>query len=166
MKKPLLIFTTSVLLATTGCASIVSDSHYTMSITSSPDDAIYTITNEDGVVISKGHTPSTISLDAGNGFFDGADYTITYHKNGYEDSIATVSSSVDGWYVGNILFGGLIGLLIVDPATGAMWKLPKTASQSLLKTQNSDAQEGKQLTLMSIDKVPNDMKPKLEKVSG
>jgi hypothetical protein len=30
---------------------------------------------------------------------------------------------MDGWYIGNILFGGVIGFLIVDPATGAMWKL-------------------------------------------
>ncbi|GAM57294.1 hypothetical protein JCM19231_1323 [Vibrio ishigakensis] len=165
MKKILTTITASVLMATTGCASIVSDSQYTMAITSSPDDAIFTITNENGQVVSKGHTPSTISLDASNGFFDGADYTIKYHKGGYEDSIVTVSSSVDGWYVGNILFGGFIGLLIVDPATGAMWKLPKTASQSLLKNQNAD-QEGKQLTLMSLDKVPGGMKPQLQKVSG
>ncbi|GAM60695.1 hypothetical protein JCM19232_3637 [Vibrio ishigakensis] len=165
MKKILTTITASVLMATTGCASIVSDSQYTMAITSSPDDAIFTITNENGQVVSKGHTPSTISLDASNGFFDGADYTIKYHKDGYEDSIVTVSSSVDGWYVGNILFGGFIGLLIVDPATGAMWKLPKTASQSLLKNQNAD-QDGKQLTLMSLDKVPDGMKPQLEKVSG
>jgi hypothetical protein len=29
-----------------------------------------------------------------------------------------------GWYLfGNVVFGGLIGILIVDPATGAMWAL-------------------------------------------
>lgn len=27
--------------------------------------------------------------------------------------------------IGNILLGGLIGMLIVDPITGAMYKLPK-----------------------------------------
>ena len=32
---------------------------------------------------------------------------------------------MNGWYIGNILFGGLIGFLIVDPLTGAM--LPPTA---------------------------------------
>lgn len=30
---------------------------------------------------------------------------------------------MNGWYIGNLLFGGIIGLLIVDPATGAMWTL-------------------------------------------
>ena len=31
---------------------------------------------------------------------------------------------VSGWYAGgNLFFGGLIGYLIVDPMTGAMWTL-------------------------------------------
>ncbi len=30
---------------------------------------------------------------------------------------------MNGWYAGNIVFGGLIGILIVDPATGAMWDI-------------------------------------------
>jgi len=34
-----------------------------------------------------------------------------------------VKLTVDGWYFGNVLFGGLIGILIVDPATGAMYTL-------------------------------------------
>lgn len=38
---------------------------------------------------------------------------------------------MDGWYWGNILFGGLIGMLAVDPATGAMYKLPKATSAGL-----------------------------------
>jgi hypothetical protein len=37
--------------------------------------------------------------------------------------------------LGNIVFGGLIGLLIVDPATGAMWKLEETQVINLAKNQ-------------------------------
>ena len=32
-----------------------------------------------------------------------------------------LETRMNGWYLGNIIFGGLIGALIVDPATGAMW---------------------------------------------
>lgn len=40
---------------------------------------------------------------------------------------------MDGWYFGNILFGGLIGFLIVDPATGAMYTLkPDTLNVHLV----------------------------------
>ena len=34
-----------------------------------------------------------------------------------------VSSSLNGWYWGNILVGGLIGMLIVDPISGAMYEI-------------------------------------------
>ena len=52
-------------------------------------------------------------------------------KIGFEDKVISIESSMDGWYIANILFGGLIGMLAVDPATGAMWKLPETADGSL-----------------------------------
>jgi hypothetical protein len=32
-------------------------------------------------------------------------------------------STVNGWYVGNVILGGMIDLLVVNPATGAMWTL-------------------------------------------
>jgi hypothetical protein len=31
---------------------------------------------------------------------------------------------MSGWYCGKLLFGGLIGMLAVDPATGAIWNSP------------------------------------------
>jgi hypothetical protein len=43
--------------------------------------------------------------------------------DGYETKTISVECKLNGWYFGNILIGGLIGLLIVDPATGAMYKL-------------------------------------------
>ena len=54
-------------------------------------------------------------------------YTLNATAVGHEPAQATVDTRMNGWYFGNILFGGLIGLFIVDPATGAMWRLPKTA---------------------------------------
>ncbi|MDB4525936.1 hypothetical protein N9065_03445 [Akkermansiaceae bacterium] len=37
----------------------------------------------------------------------------------------SLDASMDPWYAGNIIFGGILGVLVVDPATGAMWQLPK-----------------------------------------
>jgi hypothetical protein len=48
---------------------------------------------------------------------------VTYTKNGYDTKTVPVEFKLDGWYFGNILLGGLIGMLIIDPATGAMYKL-------------------------------------------
>ncbi len=64
-----------------------------------------------------------LTLDASNGFFRTARYDVEATLPGYNSGQASISAGLDGWYVGNIVFGGLIGFLIVDPATGAMWKL-------------------------------------------
>lgn len=114
-----------------GCASIVSDSKYPVTITSSPEGAQYTLKNEKGITVAKGTTPDTVYLTAKSGFFRGASYQIDYEKEDYEPKLAVLDSDVDLWYFGNIIFGGLIGMLIVDPATGAMWELPEHVSANL-----------------------------------
>lgn len=119
----------------TGCASIVSESNYPVSVQSSPAGANYEITNEAGMVVSSGVTPGQVTLKAGAGFFDGELYRIAYKKNGYQDQIAMLDTEVDGWYWGNIIFGGLLGMLVVDPATGAMYKLPNSAHGNLVQME-------------------------------
>lgn len=114
-----------------GCASIVSESSYPVSVTSAPEGAHFEIRNRSGAVVHKGMTPGTVSLKAGAGYFKGEQYTIAFQKDGFTSQTTTVDTSVDGWYWGNIVFGGLIGLFAVDPATGAMYKLPENASASL-----------------------------------
>ena len=47
-----------------------------------------------------------------------------------------LTSSVSGWYFANLVFGGGIGMLIVDPLTGAMYNLsPDKIDQNLTATQ-------------------------------
>ena len=51
-----------------------------------------------------------------------------YSKNGETMALKDISFNIkptpNGWYLaGNFIFGGLLGWLIVDPATGAMWNL-------------------------------------------
>lgn len=38
--------------------------------------------------------------------------------------------TVSGWYIGNILFGGLIGMIGVDLATGGMYVFPDSVTGS------------------------------------
>lgn len=114
-----------------GCASILSDQVYPVSVTSSPNQASYEVKDQDGIVVAAGTTPDTLKLSANAGFFDGELYTFNFQKDGYSDATFTLNSGVDGWYWGNILFGGILGMLIVDPATGAMFDLPRTAAGSL-----------------------------------
>ncbi len=112
-------------LLSVGCASIVSKSDWPVNISSSPSGAEVVVQDQDGIVVQQGATPMTVSLPAKAGFFKGARYTMEFSKPGYTQGRTVASAHLNGWYWGNIVFGGLIGMLIVDPATGAMWKLPQ-----------------------------------------
>ncbi len=138
----------------TGCASIISKSEYPVSFSSDPQGATVTIVNRSGQTLYSGTTPTTVVLDAGAGFWKGEDYTATFESPGYGTMRAQVRRGVDGWYLGgNFIFGGLIGWLIVDPATGAMWTLEKNVHVSLAK-QTSSIENAGCLNIVSVDQVP------------
>jgi hypothetical protein len=109
-------------------------------------------------------TPTTITLPASSGFFTPARYKLEFSKKGYQTVTTQLTASVNGWYVGNILIGGIIGLLIVDPATGAMWKLDSKYDASLPPTGSASAQDSGGLRIASIDSVPIHLRTALERV--
>jgi hypothetical protein len=74
------------------------------------------------VELHRGVTPATVVLAAGSAYFDRACYEITFTRDGGSRTVA-LRADVDPWYFGNVLFGGRIGILIVDPLTGAMYEL-------------------------------------------
>ena len=81
-----------------------------------------------------GNTPLTVTLKKGRGYFKAERYTVHIAKDGYHARDITVEGEVNGWYFGNIIFGGLIGLLAVDPATGAMYTLkPKEVARRSMR---------------------------------
>jgi hypothetical protein len=127
------VFTTAVMLGLQGCASILGESQYPVAVSSAPAGASFEIINKNGQVVHSGNTPSTVTLKSGKGYFSGQTYTLRFKKEGYPDKTVQLDSSVSGWYWGNILFGGLVGMLIVDPATGAMYKLPEFVSADMGK---------------------------------
>ncbi len=147
-----------------GCASIVSKSSYPVTITSNPDQARITITDEKGMAIYKGRTPSTLTLKAGEAYFHGKDYIVTFEKEGYEKQTAFIQRNLDGWYIGNILFGGLIGMLIVDPLTGAMWKLDSPLTVNLVEKTASLENDAVRLQIVLIDDVPQHLRSKMVRV--
>ncbi len=118
-------------LALAGCASIVGQSMFPLTINSNPNGSNILVKDEYGREVFSGTTPSTVTLTAGESYFHAKSYTVTFSKPGYADQYAVVKSEISGWYFGNIVFGGLIGMLIVDPITGKMWKLPPNVTANL-----------------------------------
>jgi hypothetical protein len=144
-----------LMISVAACASIVSDSKGPVTISSSPTAAEITIVDQSGIEIYRGTTPTTITLDASAGYFDGQEYAVTFAKDGYEPTTVKVDSTINGWYVGNIVFGGFIGWLIVDPLTGAMWALEtEHVNGTLAEHVAMDDTAASQLRIVSIDSVP------------
>jgi hypothetical protein len=143
------------------CSSIISKSEYAVTINSNPDRASFVIVNRSGKKIHSGITPSTVTLKSSAGYFKGEAYTVKLTKGGFSSKTYKLTSSVDGWYFGNILFGGLIGMLIVDPATGAMYSLPERVDVSLSKDMASTNKDT--LTIATIDSLSKEQKSRLVK---
>jgi len=124
MKKTLLPLLVALCAFLSGCASIVDGGDKTVQITSEPPGAKLSIYDRNQRLIATQTTPTLISLRREQGFFSAANYRLVCDMPGYNSSEMQFKATMNPWYLGNIVFGGLIGILIVDPATGAMWSFP------------------------------------------
>ncbi len=141
-------------LATTGlagCATIVHGSTQAVSVKSQPEGASFTITNVDGAQVHAGVTPAVVTLQRGAGYFRPQHYTIKMQKEGFAPREIVVSGSMSGWFFGNIAFGGVIGMVAVDPVTGAMFKLPESVEETLEAAPAKAAAGVPSLTFVSTE---------------
>lgn len=159
MRKQLLAVCAAGMLTLTGCATIISGSTQAITIKSVPEAAKLSITNKSGEKIHTGETPATVTLKRGAGFFQPQHYQVTLEKDGYQTKTVSVSGTLNGWYIGNLIFGGPLGILIIDPLTGAMYSLtPSEVTTGLSPAEvkagvNSKGQV-QMLTVMLVQDVP------------
>lgn len=147
----------------TSCASIVSKSIWPLTVNTNPNGAKVEVTDKSGATVFEGVSPTTMYLKSGSGFFSKQSYTLKLTMNGYESKTIPVNCSVNGWYFGNILFGGLIGILIVDPATGAMYRLDKEALNETLEKKENQTQAS--LEIKDIKDISPSLIPNLVKIN-
>lgn len=156
-------FMASILLFSS-CASIVSKSSYPISINSAPSEAKIIIKDKKGIEIFSGQTPATLKLRSGSGFFGKARYQVTFTKNGYDSKTVPVEFKLDGWYFGNLLLGGILGMLIIDPATGAMYKLDTEYLNETLVQSTASIQK-EELKVYDMKEIPTEWTNHLVKIS-
>lgn len=149
-------------LLLSGCATIFTKSNYPVTFNSTPSDATLTITKSSGKEIYQGKTPAVVKLKSSDGFFSKAEYAVKISSPGYADYLTTIDSKIEGWYFGNILLGGIIGMLIVDPATGAMWKLDTEEVNAVLKKTGETAAT---LKIVDIKDIPESYKEHLVRLN-
>lgn len=162
MKNIFLPIAVASILSLTGCATIVSDSSYGVNISSNPSSQ-FTIENSSGRTIAQGATPQVVFLDASKGFFSGEKYTVTFNLEGHRSAVIPLNSSIDGWVFGNILLGGIIGL-VVDGASGAMYKLDTTAHKNLTPSESASI-DGSQINFYQMSDLTDEQKLSLTRIN-
>jgi hypothetical protein len=151
----------AAVLLLSSCASIVSKTSYPIAINSTPSEAQISVTDKKGKEIYLGKTPAAISLASGAGFFSKAEYQVKFSLPGYDTKVIPIAFKLDGWYWGNILIGGLLGMIIVDPATGAMWKLSTEFLNERL-TKSPTASIEPEFIILDVNNIPEHWKDHLE----
>ncbi len=130
MKKIFIALTVCLTLTfLSACATIMRENSQNVSIRSNIDQVDIKVLNKNGEVVFNGKTPTTINLKtSANGYFNPEKYTVIASKNGYKTEQKIIDWHVSGWYyVGNLVVGGLLGYLIIDPITGDMYYLDENA---------------------------------------
>lgn len=136
----------SILLSS--CASIITRPSRDVSIQSNPSGLSFAVINADGETIHTGTTPQVVNLTARGGYFKPAKYSVQVKRSGKVVGTHQVTAGLNGWYFGNILIGGLVGMLIVDPLTGSMYRMPASIT---VDTNAVAANAPMSLNIASID---------------
>ena len=126
MKNSFKILLLGGLFVFQSCATIVSGSRQTIKFNSVPASATVYI-NE----VEVGKTPVEQNLKRNQ------EYEVLIKMDGYKNYKTTLTKKFNEWYVGNILFGGIIGL-VVDPITGAIYKLSPNEVMTRMEDDKSN----------------------------
>ena len=112
-------------LSLVSCATVLHSGPGSVMITSEPSAARVTITDLwTRQPVLQATTPAVASLARHAGYMQPARYQILVEKPGYQPYALLLKAQLDERYFGNFVAGGPLGLLVVDPLTGAMYALP------------------------------------------
>lgn len=120
-----LIVPLALALAATGCASIVEGTDQSVTVSSNPTEASCLLEREGAQIGAVNPTPGSVLVGKSS-----ADITVTCSKAGYSDGVAVLASNFEGMTLGNIIFGGIVGVG-VDAASGAMHTYPPAVTVTL-----------------------------------
>ena len=119
------------LLATaSGCATVFSKSEYAVTVDNTGGPTFFSVYDRKDQVIHQGVTPQQVTLDAKAFPFWPASYSVVHAGSELASQKQEVRATFDPWVAGNLLVGGGAGI-VVDGATGAMFRLPKSISGSV-----------------------------------
>jgi hypothetical protein len=103
------------------CASIISGRRSEVAFNTYPPGAHVSIHDRRGQRVASFNSPGVANLKRQGRFFMPAHYTATISAPGYQTAQVPIGSTLNPWLLGNVLIGGIPGL-VIDSATGAAWK--------------------------------------------
>jgi outer membrane lipoprotein SlyB len=134
MRKLGILAAVTAAAALSGCASIFSGPQQKVSFASTPSDARVTVTDRLGNVVHAGVTPYEVKLKRGAGFMRPQRYSVRFEKDGFAAKEVNLVSGANGWVFGNLVIGGVLGVLI-DGGTGAMFAMSPSELSVPLEAQ-------------------------------
>jgi len=168
MKKSILPYCIILVITVvlfSGCASVVSRSSYPVYVRTNPIGAKVTIIDKKGKEVYKGQSPATVLLKSGAGYFSRAEYQVKLSYPGYAEKIIPIYCKLNGWYFGNLLIGGVLGMLIVDPATGAMWKIENPVIDETLFSASVSTSPTPELKIIDVNSISEELKTQLVRLN-
>lgn len=119
------------LVALAGCASIISGRTQEVSFASNPEGVTVTV---NGRILGK--TPLTVNLQKKS------EQSLVFSKDGYKTLSMELETSINGWFWGNIVLGGLIGST-TDGITGSIYKYAPSQYMVTLEPDGTNKMDGK-----------------------
>jgi len=150
-------FVVSVLLIaalTAGCASIIHGSRQDVRVTSVPSGAVVRVNLNNQATT----TPGVLTLNRKE-----IGYVLTFEKQGYKPVEVSLRRTVDGWLFGNILFGGLVGI-VIDFASGSAYKLTPDEVSTVLTQMNvsmKNMRKGDLLVVVDLERLPKQARERI-----
>ena len=114
------------------CGTIMQSTTQEVGISSNPSNAAVTINGQ-----NMGNTPMILDLKRKNS------YMVRFELPGYQTYETNLTRKTSGWVWGNIVFGGIIGL-VVDASAGGMYKLTPEQIGAELRNQSAEFQIGEE----------------------
>jgi hypothetical protein len=132
----------AALASVAGCASIISGRRSDVTFDTYPPGAHVDIRDKSGRPVSSFDAPGAVTLKRQGRFFMPAHYTATITAPGYQTAQVPIGSTLNPWLLGNIVIGGVPGI-VIDSATGAAWK-PKRSEihQQLMPLEGPEELQG------------------------
>ncbi len=138
----------------TGCASIIHGSRQDVRVTSVPSGAVVRVNLNNQATT----TPGVLTLNRKE-----IGYVLTFEKQGYKPVEVSIRRTVDGWLFGNILFGGLIGL-VIDFASGSAYKLTPDEVSTVMTQMNvsmRNTKKGDLLVVVDMERLPKEARERI-----